>query len=469
MNLSNYLDFKNLQNKSFKKIFFYRICGTGMGAAACLLKEAGFDVSGADSMFYPPMSTYLETSGIKISTIDKLDFKTLKSEYDLIVVGNVVAGSSQEAREIEECGVPFTSFPTAIGALVLNKKTVIGLSGTHGKTTTTYLGAQVFEKLGEDCGYLIGGVMNGRPPSRLGKSPLFFIESDEYDSAYFEKFSKFQSYCVNHFVITSLEFDHADIFSSIEDIKNEFRKVIPTTSSVVGCSDWPEIISLRDQFKEHQWQDYGKNNIHIIERSEFGTKFKIEDETYKTNLVGDHNIYNLSSIILIAKELGYTKEKIDLAITELLLVKRRQEERGNYRGAIVIDDFAHHPTAVRETLKAVMTKYPKKKINAFLEPGSATARSDIFQAEFLDALKDASAVTIIKPQRPTTAKGRGDLDVTLIATKLNEIGIDASCVVTLEQLQERIDNLSSEENVHLIMSNSSTLGLWSSDFVKNIN
>ncbi len=468
MNLENYLDFENLQKASFKKIFFYRICGTGMGAAACLLKEAGFDVSGVDSTFYPPMSTYLETSGITISTIEKLDFSTLKTKYDLIVVGNVVAGSSDEARKLEECGVPFTSFPTAIGALILNKKTVIGLSGTHGKTTTTYIGAQVFEKLGEDCGYLIGGVMNGRAPSRLGTSPYFFIESDEYDSAYFEKFSKFQSYCINHFVITSLEYDHADIFSSIEDIKNEFRRVIPATDSVIGCSDWPEIVSLRNQFKDQDWQNYGTNNIVIIERSEFGTKFKIEDETYKTNLVGDHNIYNLASIILVAKKLGYQKDKIDLAIGDLLLVKRRQEMRGIYKETVVIDDFAHHPTAVRETLKAIKTKFPKKNINVFLEPGSATARSDIFQNEFLDALKEASTVTIIKPQRPTTAKGHGDLNVDLIATKLNDQDIDACSVTTLDSLQKRIDQLSSRDSVHLVMSNSSTLGLWSSDFVKNI-
>lgn len=475
MNLKNYLSIDKLNKTNFKKIFFYRICGTGMGAAACLLKEAGFDVEGADSMFYPPMSTYLESSGIKYFKLSDIDVTSKLKEYDLIVVGNVVAGSSAEARMIEESGIPFCSFPAAIGAFVLKDKTVIGLSGTHGKTTTTYLGAQVFESLGEDCGYFIGGVMNERPPSRLGKSNYFFIESDEYDSAYFEKYSKFQSYCINTLVITSLEFDHADIFSSIEDIKNEFRNVIPKVETVIGCTGWPEIENLKKEFNKVSdqitWLNYGPLSLRVVEESEMGTKFELtfngKKLLLKTNLIGSHNIHNLCAILSVALNSGFSDEAIIKAVSSLKMVKRRQEVKGAFQGAIVIDDFAHHPTAVYETLKAIKVKYPKKKINVVLEPGSATARSDIFQNEFLDSLLSAHSCTIVRPAKPTTAKNHGNLDIDKIVSELNKKSINSQAVSDLDSLIVRLKQFSAPDTVNLVMSNGACLGLWSSDFVKN--
>lgn len=477
MNLKNYLSIDKLNKSNFKKIFFYRICGTGMGAAACLLKEAGFEVEGADSMFYPPMSNYLESSGIKYFKLSDINIQTKLKEYDLIVVGNVVAGSSTEAREIEELGVPFCSFPAAIGAFVLKDKTVIGLSGTHGKTTTTYLGAQVFESLKEDCGYFIGGVMDDRPPSKLGKSKYFFIESDEYDSAYFEKYSKFQSYCINQLIITSLEYDHADIFSSIEDIKNEFRNVIPKVDSVIGCLGWNEIENLKKEFHKIStkvtWKDYGENNTKIIEESEIGTKFELisgnEKLIFKTNIVGFHNIQNLSAIIEVALSYGFTAFEIQSSLGDLKMVKRRQEYKGLYNGAILIDDFAHHPTAVLETIKAIKIRYPNKKVNIFLEPGSATARSDIFQKEFLESLYGANMCTIIKPARPTSAKNHGDLNVSLIAENLLKKNIDSAVVTNFDDLLFRIQKFSDSNTVNLVMSNGACLGLWSSEFAKTLS
>ena len=219
MNLTNKLDYSDLKKiqKDIKRVFFYRVCGTGMGAAACLLKEKGYEVEGGDTNFYPPMSTYLESTGIPLHKLEKIDQEFLKS-FDLIVVGNVVPNGSPDARLIEELGVNFSSFPTAIGALVLSDVNVIGIAGTHGKTTTTYFATQIFENLKADPGYLIGGVMVGRPSSKLGNGKYFFIESDEYDSAYFEKISKFRSYAIDNLILTSLEYDHADIFASVEAI-----------------------------------------------------------------------------------------------------------------------------------------------------------------------------------------------------------------------------------------------------------
>ncbi|MFG1483098.1 Mur ligase family protein [Halobacteriovorax sp. HFRX-2_2] len=474
MNLENYKDINALsalkESNKFKKVFFYRICGTGMGAAACLLKEAGFEVAGADRMFYPPMSTYLDNSGIDVYKFEEHNIEEIIKDYDLIVVGNVVARNSDDAKFIEESGLPFCSFPAAIGALVLKDKTVVGISGTHGKTTTTYFGVQLFEKLGMEPGYLIGGVMDERPPARVGKGDYFFIESDEYDSAYFEKFSKFRSYYINKLIITSLEFDHADIFESIEDIKNEFKAILPSVDEVIACSEWQSINDLK--VTDKSWSEYDRENVKIINvengLTSFSMKCSVGEHEFKTNLMGHHNILNLASVIIVALKAGKTPEEIQAGILDLRMVQRRQEVKGEFNSSPIIDDFAHHPTAVQETLHAISLKYPGKKIHAYLEPGSATARSDLFQERFADSLKGAASATIIKPSRPTTAKGQGDLDVDKLKSDLEKSGIRTNIVTELEPLITLIKENSSEQSVQLVMSNSSCLGLWSSEFVKTL-
>jgi UDP-N-acetylmuramate: L-alanyl-gamma-D-glutamyl-meso-diaminopimelate ligase len=252
MNLANKLDYNSLKKiqKDIKRVFFYRVCGTGMGAAACLLKEKGLHVEGGDINFYPPMSTYLESTGIPLHKLETMTTDYLKT-FDVIVVGNVVPNGGRDALMIEDLGVKFVSFPTAIGALVLSDVNVIGIAGTHGKTTTTFLASQVFEKLGTDPGYFIGGVIDGQSSSKLGSGKYFFIESDEYDSAYFEKISKFRSYSLDNMILTSLEFDHADIFNSVEDIKNQFRAAIPhIEKTLIFSGDYISAVELFHEFKE---------------------------------------------------------------------------------------------------------------------------------------------------------------------------------------------------------------------------
>lgn len=474
MNLENYKDINALtalvNSKQFKKVFFYRICGTGMGAAACLLKEAGYEVAGADRMFYPPMSTYLENSGIDVFRFEEHNIQEIIKEYDLIVVGNVVARSSDDASFIEGLGIPFCSFPAAIGAFVLKNKTVVGVSGTHGKTTTTYFGVQLFEKLGMKPGYLIGGVMDDRPPARIGEGDYFFIESDEYDSAYFEKFSKFRSYFINKLIITSLEFDHADIFESIEDIKKEFKAILPSVDVVIGCSEWQSIKDLKTADKP--WNEYSRENVKIINVENGVTSFSMKcstgDYVFKTNLMGMHNILNLTSVIIVALKAGKTQEEIQEGLHELRMVQRRQEVKGYYNNSALIDDFAHHPTAVTETVNAISLKYPGKKIHGYLEPGSATARSDLFQLRFVDSLANVASATIVKPSRPTTAKGQGDLDVEKMKTDLEANGIKTTIVTDLDNLISIIKENSNKDTVQLVMSNSTCLGLWSSEFVKKL-
>lgn len=480
MDLTNKLDYNGLKKiqTNIKKVFFYRVCGTGMGAAACLLKEKGYEVQGGDTNFYPPMSTYLESTGIPLFKMDQVTSEFLKS-FDLIVVGNVVPNGSPDAKQIEELGVKFVSFPTAIGALVLSDVNVVGIAGTHGKTTTTFLATQVFEKLSANPGYFIGGVIDGRPSSKLGDGKYFFIESDEYDSAYFEKISKFRSYSLDNLILTSLEFDHADIFNSVEDIKNQFKAAIPNIDkTMIMTADYISSLELFNEFKDDdkaRWIQYGEKTEtgpKILEANSSGTRFQIKfdkiEHTFETNLIGRHNILNLTAVILYAMSEKFTKEQIQNAITDLHMVKRRQEVRGRYKGALVIDDFAHHPRAVELTLDGIITSYPGKKINVIMEPNSATARSAIFQKEFTSSLDRAYSVIFTKPTRPTSVKNVGDLDIEKIIAHVRESSRHGAVVGNLAELMNEIENMTGEDNVILILSNGTCLGLWESEFVKKL-
>lgn len=474
MDLTYHYDAKRLalHKKEIKKIFFYRICGTGMGACACLLKEGGYEIAGADSAFFPPMSDYLKTTGIKTYLLDDLRDETLK-DFDLIVIGNSVPRASEHARRIENLAVPFSSFPDVLGQFILKDKTVIGIAGTHGKTTTTYFLQQILNFLGDDTGYLIGGIMNDQPPARLGQSKFFVIESDEYDSAYFQKISKFRLYQLNHMILTSLEFDHADIYDNVEQIEEEFSVVLGDgIVSVCANIDYPSIKKLRDRHQSIDWIMYGENYVEIIEQDLKGVSFKIKFENnsyqFRTNILGIHNIYNLTSCLLILMKLGKTYQELKDSLLNLKLVKRRQELRGMYKDAFVIDDFAHHPRAVDLTIKAIKDKYPNQKVITVFEPISATARSSVFQNEFTQALKSSDEVILATNPLQTTVKNSNNLDTQKMVEDLKTCIKFANNTQSLEELRQCIDERIRAKDVLLILSNRTCLGLWESDFINEI-
>lgn len=462
------------QKDRIKKIFFYRICGTGMGAAACLLKEAGYEVEGGDSLFNPPMSTYLEDLDIELHQLNKLTTEFLRS-FDLIVVGNVVPKGSDDAKLIESLDVPLTSFPSAMGGLVLKGRKTVGLSGTHGKTTSTYFATQMFESLGQNPGYFIGGVLEGKKSSAIGTSDYFFLEADEYDCAYFDKVSKFRRYELHNLIITSIEFDHADIFNSVEDIKDQFRPLInEIDGSIIACSDYSDTVSLLDSMgkKASYYGDNANLGPHIIEANSDGTIFELSlnnnKEKFETNVIGIHNIKNITALLLFAYDEGFSVDELKKSVKDLSLVKRRQEIRGWNNGAPLIDDFAHHPRAVEATLQAIAQKYPDKELNVLFEPHSATARSNVFQSEFQQAFMTADSVAITKLKRPTTVKEAGDLDIDALVTAFQKEDIKAQTLGDLEGVISWIETHSSEKSIILVLSNGTCLGLWESEFVKNL-
>lgn len=479
MDLKNLISQEELiaRRSTIKKVFFYRICGAGMGPAAVLVKQAGYEVEGADSAFFPPMSTFLETTGIPLYKLDQVTPEFLK-KYDLIVVGNSVAGKLEAARMIEQVGVPFTSFPSTLGSLVLKDKNVIGIAGTHGKTTTTYFMTQLLEKLGQNPGYLVGGIIEGRDPSKLGDK-YFVIESDEYDSAYFHKISKFRLFELNSMILTSLEFDHADIFSSVEKIEDEFRAVIPDMpSTLIFNQEYPSAMKLHKEYsnnKKQHWFLYGKGSDfgpHDIKSFEEGSTFSVnwkgEELLFNTSVVGEHNVLNITSCILFLLSEGFAAPDVQKATLSLEMVKRRQEVRGKYKEMIVIDDFAHHPRAITVTVDAIRARYKNKKIITVFEPISATARSSIFQSEFRDSLATSDKVIIAKAEIPTTALGGKDLDTELLSKQIEAFGKKSICVSKLEDLRSAIDTYAEENSVLLILSNRTCLGLWESSFVQEL-
>lgn len=479
MDLSNLISQADLiaKRSQIKKVFFYRICGAGMGPAAVLVKQAGFQVEGADSAFYPPMSTFLETTGIPLFKLDQVTPEFLK-QYDLIVVGNSVSGKAEGARMIEKTGVPFTSFPSALGSLVLKDKNVVGIAGTHGKTTTTYFMTQLLEKLNQNPGNLIGGIIEGRNPSELGDR-YFAIESDEYDSAYFHKISKFRLYELKNLILTSLEFDHADIFASVEKIEDEFRDVIPKQKTIIFNQEYPSAMKLYKEYfgknPDQKWFLYGeKSEIgpHDVKTFENGSTFSLmwkgERIPFQSSVIGQHNVLNLTSCLIFLLAEGFKVEDVQKAASELEMVKRRQEVRGNYKGMTVIDDFAHHPRAITVTMDAIRARFKNKKIITVFEPISATARSAIFQNEFRDALAASEKVIIAKADIATTALNGKDLDSDLLTAEINQKGSQAVCVNKLDALRVAIDKFAEPDAILLILSNRTCLGLWESSFVQEL-
>lgn len=483
MDLQNLIKQDDLirRRSEFKKVLFYRICGAGMGPAAVLMKQYGLAVEGVDSAFYPPMSTYLETTGIPLHKLEAATTEFMQ-KFDLIVVGNSLSGKSEQARQIEKTGVPFTSFPAALGALVLKDRQVIGVCGTHGKTTTTFFLTQILENLGQKPGYLVGGIIDGRDPAQLGSGKYFPIEGDEYDSGYFHKISKFRLYELKHMILTSLEFDHADIFSSVEKIEDEFRDVIPKLKGqVIMNLEYPSSQKLWNDYlataPARSWTSYGPGapiGPHDVITEESGSKFVLtlgdEDVDFQTTAVGHHNILNLTACIAFLHGEGFKIPDIQAAVKKLGMVKRRQEVRGTYRGATVIDDFAHHPRAINVTLEAIRSRFKGRRIVTIFEPVSATARSSVFQNEFRDSLAASDEVIIAKPDLATTALGGSDLDGKRLAHEIQaQFHKPAQCVSTLAPLRAAIDATVKQGDVLLILSNRTCLGLWESDFVAQLS
>lgn len=422
---------------SIKKIHIIGVCGTLMGAFATYLKRQGLDVSGSDQNIYPPMSDVLKNAGVKLfQGYAAENLRELQPRPDLVVIGNVISGTNPEAREALDGKYVYTSLPEAMEQLFLEKTHNCVVAGTHGKTTTSSLLAFVLTRCRKNPSYFIGGISRDLPFSfhladispnqkyddqkyddQKSDPKLFVLEGDEYDTAFWDKVPKFNHYLPNDVILTSIEYDHADIYPDFQAVIKAFEGLLSRicsktrpnpTGRLIACFDYVEVVNLAKKAKVPvisygtERSSGARFSIGAIDSSSEFTAFEILDqgrvvEKLKFRLSGRHNILNAMAVWIECQELGLDPQEVREAFSQFQGVKRRQEVCAEIKGVMVIDDFAHHPTAVRETLKALRMKYPEKRLIAVFEPRSATSRRKIFQKEYSLSFEAADQVIIASP------------------------------------------------------------------------
>jgi UDP-N-acetylmuramate: L-alanyl-gamma-D-glutamyl-meso-diaminopimelate ligase len=429
------------------------ICGTGMGSLAGLLKAAGHDVRGSDEHVYPPMSVQLAEQGIAVMEgfrAENLDWKP-----DQVIVGNACRKDHVEVVAAQARNLPLTSFPACLEELFLKKQHSCVVSGTHGKTTTSSLLSFVLVDAGRDPSFLIGGVpVNFGQSFRLGKGQHFIVEGDEYDTAFFDKGSKFLHYQPRTAILTSVELDHIDIFKSFGDVLDAFRKfvdLIPENGRLIVAASSPSAVQIAGAAKcpvetyamkgEAMWG--GK----VLEMRAGGrTVFEVTRKgewfcTMETGLSGEYNLENILGVVAACHALGLSPQEIARGVRRFAGVRRRQEVRGVAQGVTVVDDFAHHPTAVRETLLGLRKRYGNGKLLGVYEPRSATSRRNVFQNEFAEAFAVADEVVVAPLYQPEKVPEAERFDAERLAADLRGRGVPARVVPNGEivgYLKERL-------------------------------
>lgn len=448
------------------------ICGTAMGSLAGILQSMGYRVTGSDRNVYPPMSTQLENLGIKIMSDYKKE--NLEPRPDFVIVGNVISKTFEEAEALLKSDIPFTSLPKAMGEFVIEDRDSIVVAGTHGKTTTTSLVAWVAECVGLKPGFLIGGIPENFPQSfRSPQARTFVIEGDEYDTAFFDKVPKFVHYRPRHVIFTSLEFDHADIYQDLEQIRKAFRSLIdliPEDGTLIYNADDPEVTALSLKAKCRRKVGYGleKGEYRAVERevvvgrNQFAVAHgdkKIADIALK--FFGPHNTMNALGAFALAHQLGWDKAKTLQGLAEFKGVKRRQEELATPGGIHVVEDFAHHPTAVRVTIQGIREKYPKARVFAVFEPRSATARRKVFQHDFMESLATANAVALPVPFDQSRIPESERFSSKEVIDELTSRGIPSFLGENVDAIIGWLKSKTQKGDVILIMSNGGFDGIYS--------
>ena len=368
------------------RIHILGICGTFMGGLAQILKESGHSISGSDNQFYPPMSGHLEN--LDVEMIKGYSSKSMP-DADLYIVGNALSRGNECVEYILDNQLPFRSGPEMLGEILKNRK-VLAISGTHGKTTTSYMLAHIFLNQGRDIGFLVGGVSEDiKGSASLGTDNIFVIEADEYDSAFFDKRSKFIHYSPSTLVINNIEFDHADIFDHLDDIKRQFHhliKIIPSSGEVIYFSDDK---NSEDVISKGLWCKSSAINNNEIKISFEEQELEYRGIAYSLAglpLIGLHNFKNYIAAILAAKTDDIAINDSIESLTSFNGVKRRLEYKGKFSNIHLYDDFAHHPTAIKFSSQAIRTKYPAKKILGLIELGSNTMSGGSHGIELLDTV-----------------------------------------------------------------------------------
>ncbi|MFV0338241.1 MAG: UDP-N-acetylmuramate:L-alanyl-gamma-D-glutamyl-meso-diaminopimelate ligase [Chthoniobacterales bacterium] len=389
-----------------KKIHFVGICGTAMGAVAAAMKARGIEVTGSDANVYPPMSTFLESRGIPIQSGFRAE--NLPADAELVVIGNAMARGNSEVEEILNRKLPYLSLPETLKFFFLRGKHNLVVTGTHGKTTTTSMLAWIFESSGRNPSFLIGGIpTNLKEGCRLHEDGKFCIlEGDEYDTAFFDKRSKFIHYLPELVIVNNLEFDHADIFHDLDAIKLSFRRmlnIVPSEGMVLVNADDENCLDITKNLQapvlEVGFSENAANQIKAARQQDGDSYFQLFGEEFKIPLIGEFNIRNAAMAASAAHFYGISFADIRKALAAFQGIRRRQEIRGVVHDVTVIDDFGHHPTAIANTLAAMRERYTSARLWAIFEPRSNTTRRAVFQEKLPAAFADADGVFISEVAR----------------------------------------------------------------------
>jgi UDP-N-acetylmuramate: L-alanyl-gamma-D-glutamyl-meso-diaminopimelate ligase len=450
-----------------RSVHFIGICGTAMASAAAALKEKGVQVTGSDQNVYPPMSLFLAERNIEV--ISGYAETNLARKPDLVVIGNAISRGNPEAEYVLDHKLAYCSLPELLKHFFIRGKRSLVVSGTHGKTTTTSLLTWVFEHNGLNPSYLIGGIPNNLGQgARFTDSEWFIIEGDEYDTAFFDKRSKFIHYLPEVALINNLEFDHADIFADLEAVKTSFKhfiRLVPRNGLLLANGDDPNLVSLLD-VTHCPVKRFGLGESNAIQAFNLrygptATEFEIPSFKFHTNFLGELNVRNALAVIACAKHCGLKNHQIQSAFDTFTGIKRRMEVRGIAGGVTVVDDFGHHPTAIRETLRALRIKYPHQKVWAIFEPRSNTTRRNVFQAELADAFADADEVVIAQVARLELLSPEQRLDPEQLIKDLKKAGKAAAYLPDVSSIVEHVLKRVEGGEIIVVFSNGGFGGIHS--------
>ena len=431
-----------------------------MASAAVAMHELGYQVTGSDQdVIYPPMSTFLAERSIRVMA--GYAEVNLAHRPDLVVVGNAISRGNPEAEAVLERKLRYCSLPELLKEFFIRGRRSLVVTGTHGKTTTASLLAWVLESAGLNPSFLIGGIpRNLGQGARFTNSEWFVIEGDEYDTAFFDKRSKFVHYLPEVAIVNNLEFDHADIFPTLADIQLSFRRfihLIPRNGLLLANGDETNITPLLD-VRHCPVKRFGLGAANELKASglvlkDDSSEFELGGTRFRIPMVGELNVRNALAVTAAARHCGIRDSVIQSAFDSFLSVKRRMEVRGEAGGVTVIDDFGHHPTAIRETVRALRVKFPGRRIWAVFEPRSNTTRRNVFQQELVDALERADAVVVAEVARLEQLPLGERLDPEKLMQDLRLTGKPAAYLPTVESIVDHVGSGARPGDVVCVFSN----------------
>ena len=444
-----------------KHLYFMGICGTAMGSVAAAFRDAGYRVTGSDTQVYDPMKSFLEGRGISI--LDGYKAENLPDDVDLYVIGNAQSRGNPEVEEVLRRKLHYVSLPELLREQILRGKRNLVVTGTHGKTTTSSLLAWILESAERKPNFIIGGIPeNLGQGARLTGSDLTVLEGDEYDSAFFDKRSKFIHYLPELVIVNNLEFDHADIFDNLDAVKKTFGhlvRLVPENGIVLLNGDDANALEVFEKQGHSPMKRVGigaacEARITEIDYRADGTAFALEGERYEMGMNGEYNVRNAAMAITAARFVGVAPETIREAVAAFRSVKRRQEVRGvTARGITIVDDFGHHPTAIREAIAGMRKRFDGARLWAVFEPRSNTTRRRVFQEALPEALGQADGVCLAAVARADKLAEDERLDTDLLMKTLRDRGLPAFYEPDADAIVTRLEAEARDGDVIIVFSN----------------